>query len=617
MVSLFSPKAIKTAVAHSFFPRRGIAVVLLAGSFATAAVYAQQAPNAAPTAATDQAAPAPPASSDQTPTAVMSNTAPKRGRTRKTAEDKKDEKVVQSKDTVKNEKARKAQMKINPLGNVKSNQPDKQLYDKALVAINKGRFEVARLDLQTLLSTYPDSEYQMRAKLAFADSWYREGGTAALAQAETEYHDFIIFFPNAPEAAEAQMRIGDIYFKQMDRPDRDYAKAVHAQEEYRTMLTQYPDSSLIPEAKQHLREVQEVMAQRESSIGEFYGTHENWSAAIARYQTVVDTYPLYSHIDQTLIGLGDAYASMSRYIRTLKLPEDARGRLLKNYDDQAIAAYSRVVTQYAASAHVEDARDRLEAMNVPIPEPTAEQLAASQALEDSRQTYNLANRAKGLLFRGPDTVQSARIGDPSMADPKATLAPEVSHRSEQAFKVAMDPKAGATPAAGTAATTSDATEANAAAGNTPAAAGAPMNLQDIPAVDAAPATAVTGSSFTATPTGVAPVSSGGGTGVGVTILSPGATTSSPSAPPPAGSVPANYGLKAAGPANTGDLPPVEKAAEAPDAVNDVAGQKTPEGAQPVLDKNGKVKKVKPEFDKGEESSSTHKKKKGLKKVNPF
>jgi outer membrane protein assembly factor BamD len=617
MVPLFSLKAIKMTVARSFFPRRGIAVALLAGSFASVSAWAQ-APTAAPTAATDQAAPAPPAaSSDQTPTAVMSNSAPKRGRTRKTAEDKKDEKIVQSKDTVKNEKARKAQMKINPLGNVKSDQPDKQLYDKALVAINKGRFEVARLDLQTLLSTYPDSEYQMRAKLAFADSWYREGGSAALAQAETEYHDFIIFFPNAPEAAEAQMRIGDIYFKQMDRPDRDYAKAVHAQEEYRTMLTQYPDSSLIPEAKQHLREVQEVMAQRESQIGDFYATHENWSAAIARYQTVVDTYPLYSHIDQTLIGLGDAYSAMSRYIRTLKLPEDARGRLLKNYDDQAVAAYSRVVTQYAASAHVEDARDRLEAMNVPIPEPTPEQLAASQALEDSRQTYNLANRAKGLLFRGPDTVQSARVGDPSMADPKATLAPEITHRSEQAFKVAMDAKAAATPATGAAASTaSDGTEANTAAGNTPAASGAPASLQDIPAADAAPASTATGTTFTEMPTGVAPVSSGGAS-VGVTILSPGATTSTPAAPPPAGSVPANYGLKTVGPANTGDLPPVEKASEAPDAINDVAGQKTPQGQQPVLDKNGKPKKTKAEYDKSEESSSTHKKKKGLKKVNPF
>ncbi len=589
---------------RSFFTRRGVAVVLLAGSLAASAAIAQtpQSTQAPPAATSDLPPGTTNANGDNVPTAVLSNTTPKRGRTRKTA----DEKVRQTKDTVKEEKAQKRQMKINPLGHVKSDQPDKQLYDKALVAINKGRYEVARLDLQTLLSTYPDSEYQMRSKLAFADSWYREGGSGALAQAETEYHDFIIFFPNAPEAAEAQMRIGDIYFKQMDRPDRDYTKVVHAQDEYRNMLNQYPDSKLIPEAKQKLREVQEVLAQRETGIGDFYSRHENWIAAIARYQTVVDTYPLYSHIDQTLIGLGDAYAAQARYIRTVKLPEDARARLLKTYDDQSVAAYSRVVLQYAASPHMEEARDRLEAMNVPIPEPTAEQIAASQALEDSRQTYTLANRAKGLIFRGPDTVQAARLGEPALADPKATTAPTVAKRAENAYKAALEPNtAGRTPLTATTGTVETPAGADAA---TPASAATTLSpsLQDIPAADAAISTP-SGTGFTATPPGVAPLSSGGGNSVGVTILTPGATATTPT----------GNGLNAVGPANNTALPPIERAAEAPDAVNDVAGQKTPVGQAPVLDKKGNQKKVKPEFDKDDESSSTHKKKKGLKKLNPF
>ena len=48
-------------------------------------------------------------------------------------------------------------------------EPDKQLYDKALDQEKRGHFDVARLDLQTLLNTYPDSQYLMRAKLAVAD----------------------------------------------------------------------------------------------------------------------------------------------------------------------------------------------------------------------------------------------------------------------------------------------------------------------------------------------------------------------------------------------------------------------------------------------------------------
>src|SRR5277367_5631728 len=65
-----------------------------------------------------------------------------------------------------------ADLSANPLANVASRQPDKELFDKAMTALKKGRFDVARLDLQTLLNTYPNSEYQMRAKLAVGDAWF-------------------------------------------------------------------------------------------------------------------------------------------------------------------------------------------------------------------------------------------------------------------------------------------------------------------------------------------------------------------------------------------------------------------------------------------------------------
>src|ERR1035438_2600485 len=153
-------------------------------------------------------------------------------------------------------KKKNTDLSANPLANNNSKQPDKELYDKAMIALKKGRFDVARLDLQTLLNTYPTSEYQMRAKLAVGDAWFKEGGTAALTQAEAEYKDFITFFPNAPEAAEAQMKVADIYYQQMEKPDRDYTNAQRAEQEYRAMINSFPDSTLVPRAKQKLRDVQ-------------------------------------------------------------------------------------------------------------------------------------------------------------------------------------------------------------------------------------------------------------------------------------------------------------------------------------------------------------------------
>ncbi len=131
-------------------------------------------------------------------------------------------------------KAKKAyDLSANPLAGVQTKQPDKELYDKAMEAMKKGRFDVARLDLQTMLNTYPESEYRMRAKLSVGDTWFKEGGSAALTQAEAEYEDFITFFPNAPEASEAKMKVADIYYEQMEKPDRDPINAEQAEKEYR------------------------------------------------------------------------------------------------------------------------------------------------------------------------------------------------------------------------------------------------------------------------------------------------------------------------------------------------------------------------------------------------
>src|SRR5229473_3281477 len=148
----------------------------------------------------------------------------------------------------------------NPLAKVDSKQPDKVLFDRGMDSMKHYHYDIARLDMQTLINTYPDSEFIARAKLAMADSWYAEGGTASLAQAEQEYKDFETFFPNMPEAAEAQLKIANIHFQQMEKPDRDFTHAVRAEQEYRQVIMQYPDSKLVPEAKQRLMEVQEVLA---------------------------------------------------------------------------------------------------------------------------------------------------------------------------------------------------------------------------------------------------------------------------------------------------------------------------------------------------------------------
>ncbi len=461
-------------------------------------------------------------------------------------------------------------LNANPLAGVQSKQPDKELYDKAMVAMKKGRYDVARLDLQTLLNTYPESEYRMRAKLSVGDTWFKEGGSAALTQAEAEYEDFITFFPNAPEAAEAKMKVADIYYQQMNKPDRDYTNAQMAEKEYREMINMFPDSTLVPRAKQKLRDVQEVLAEREAEIGLYYDGREDYVAAIARLQTVADTYPLYSRSDQVLLGIGDAYAGEAHNVMIAPgVPGAVRERMQIMYQDKAAAAYSRVITRYPMAPHVEDARDRLVAMNRPVPEPTPEAVAENDAEVRSQQPLHFTDKVFDIIKHGPIMVAATHVGDPTLEDPKRVLAPDVTNQNKALVVEAVN--AGQPPP--------------------PTAAVTPTGPNQPPRSDQ-PSTAP-----------LQMQAPGSGTGVGVQVLN---APSNPAQADP------NAVVKPVGPANT-VLPAAEKPAEAPLQANDIKPGSNP--PQPTNATKGKTKK--PKTDLSDESSSKKKKKKGLAKINPF
>jgi outer membrane protein assembly factor BamD len=501
----------------------------------------------------------------------------------------------------KHHKTRYSAVNSNPLAGLNTKQPDAQLFDKAMKAMRKGRYTVARLDLQTLLNAYPDTEYAMRAKLAIGDTWYLEGGPAALQQAAAEYRDFITFFPNAPEAAEAQMKIGDIYFKQMERPDRDPTNAFKAQKEYRTMIEQFPNSPLLPRAKQKLREVQEVLAQRQFEVGQFYATREDWPGSIARLQTVADLYPLFSKSCETLIMLGDDYANEAARIQNMKMPAKPKNELLAYYNGRAAQAWNRAVTHYPMSPTVDQAKDRLIAMGRPIPEPTPQQLAQSEAEEASRVPVKFKTRALDFFTRsGATPVEAARVGQPTLKDPSQTYAPSIARQQEAVFIAAMHGKP---------LTSAEAQPQKAKNNNT---------IQTVsPAQNSGGSNEVTPTAtFQTVPTGSGNSTSGSGNSATVEVVPSTSTANRPAEinGKPIPSPDSKPIAAAVGPHNPGALPAVKKPTAAPDQINDVKnGGNTNLAAQNT---NGKHKK-KAKFNRKEESSSRHKPRKGLKKLNPF
>ena len=287
-------------------------------------------------------------------------------------------------------------------------QPDKVLFDQAIKDIEHGRYEVARISLQTLMNTYESSEYMAKAKLAIADSWYREGAANGMAQAEAEYKDFILFYPQMEEAAEAQNRICEIHYKQMDKSDRDWSQTLRAETECRQLIQQFPNSKFVPQATQRLRNIQESLAEHEFVVGNFYWKRDMNPAAANRLTALVDQYPLYSKAAESLYEAGDSYSKMGPRFRK-----------------QAGEEFSKIVREYPLSNRVDDAKRRLEDMELPVPQTDPTALARAQAEQASYHRPGLMSRSMGLLRGGPDISHAAHAGQPTMTDPKPTIPASV------------------------------------------------------------------------------------------------------------------------------------------------------------------------------------------------
>jgi outer membrane protein assembly factor BamD len=461
--------------------------------------------------------------------------------------------------------------KVNKSTSVDNNaQPDKILYDRAVDDIKHGRQEVGRLNMQTLINTYPDSEYLAKAKLAIADSYYKEGGTSNLALAVSGYKDFIVFFPFLPEATYAQMQVAMTHYKQMDKPDRDRTHALAAEDEFQVFLQKYPNDPLAPQAEQHLREVQEVLAEGEYRIGYYYYVKGDKRAAAARLLTVSNRYPLYSKSDQALWMMGDIFAT-------------------SEHKEVAALYYGRIVKNYPLSALAPQAKDKLKAAGVPVPQADPAALAWMTAEQNTpRPHVPVYMKPFDLIKSGPtgELQASAKHGTPQMQ-------PESESLSSGGDLLTPGGKApGGAGGAGTALV------GTVVPGQTGTAGSATSNSENV-----APA----GSDAVATPaaTGEAPKDAG-------TVITPTAVAPTATAPVSSSAAANDAAAKTATPAaGAGETP---AASDVAPAAADAKSDSTAAGTAPATDA-AKTGDAQSSDDSKKESSS--KKKKGLRKLVPW
>lgn len=231
---------------------------------------------------------------------------------------------------------------------------DKELFVFATREVRKKRFDVGRLLYQTIITTYPDSPYLPMSKLAIADSFFLEGSASSLIQAIAAYQDWLTFFPTHPLADRVVLKIAESEMRQIGLPDRDATRAKRAETRLKALMQQYPNSILLADARQRLKEVQDNLGLHNLYIANYYYTLSvdqkkgGLKGAQSRYREILDKYPDFCFMDEALYKLAVTYQ-------------------LEEETDQAARYFQRIVQQYPDSEYYQKAKEQLELIGATVP----------------------------------------------------------------------------------------------------------------------------------------------------------------------------------------------------------------------------------------------------------
>lgn len=239
------------------------------------------------------------------------------------------------------------------IGNVAPNR-DKELFIVATKEVRRGNYDVGRLLFQTIITTYPDSQYLPMSKLAVADSFYLEGSTSNLIQAAAGYQDWLTFFPTHPLADRVLLKIAECEMRQIGLPDRDATRAKRAEQRLKALLQQYPNSVLKALTQQRLEQVQDNLGLHHLSIANYYYTQSvgqqkgGLKGAQSRYREILEKYPNFSFMDEVLFKAAVTYQ-------------------IEEETDEAAKYFKRLISDYPYSEYLDKAKEQLQLMGETIP----------------------------------------------------------------------------------------------------------------------------------------------------------------------------------------------------------------------------------------------------------
>jgi len=185
--------------------------------------------------------------------------------------------------------------------------PASQVYDQGLAKLAGGDPGSAAKKFTDLGKKYPGSDWARKGLLMTTYAQYQSGEYDDAAGSAMKY---VKEYPKTPEAAYALYLEAQSHYAQILDISRDQDHAAKARDLYKQLVTTYPTSEYVADARVKIQITTDQLAGKEMSIGRYYLNRRNYAAAINRFRNVLTYYQTTRHTEEALYRLTEAYMGL-------------------------------------------------------------------------------------------------------------------------------------------------------------------------------------------------------------------------------------------------------------------------------------------------------------------
>jgi outer membrane protein assembly factor BamD len=185
--------------------------------------------------------------------------------------------------------------------------PASKTYDQGLEKLANGSPSEAAKKFTELGKQYPESDWARKGQLMTVYANYQ---ASSFTDTETAAEKYLKDYPNSPDAAYVAYLQANAYYQQIPDISRDQDAATKALTAFQDIVKKYPKSEYVEDSKFKITVCEDQLAGKEMSIGRFYLTRHNYTAAINRFRNVLQYYQTTRHAPEALYRLVEAYMGL-------------------------------------------------------------------------------------------------------------------------------------------------------------------------------------------------------------------------------------------------------------------------------------------------------------------